>query len=215
MSFFGFYSDTYGNLSEFHPFKNGSADSSGVRTVSKGTSGGGNRVRGGATHRVYPPHLKMNKCPSEKFIFQPSIFMGDCTQNGHFLVPLDVVDVLLKNAMMVTMDFYGKWKGNFTSYIWMLWEKHSTQSFFFSPWYWMQGTTWGNGLGTTIQDVFGGHGGWSKDHSAWSEVGFSLFFVRVFKVSIFFLRVFFSKGWDEVGDGVACNKAYIYLFGSR
>ena len=41
------------------------------------------------------------------------------------------------------------------------------------------------------------------------------FFVRVFKVSIFFLRVFFSKGWDEVGDGVACNKAYIYLFGSR
>ena len=55
--------------------------------------------------------------------------MGDCTQNAHFLVPLDVVDVLLKNAMMVTMDFYGKWKGNFTSYIWMLWEKHSTQSF--------------------------------------------------------------------------------------
>ena len=150
-----------------------------------------------------PPHLKMNKCPSEKFIFQPSIFMGDCTQNGHFLVPLDVVDVLLKNAMMVTMDFYGKWKGNFTSYIWMLWEKHSTQSFFFSPWYWMQGTTWGNGLGTTIQDVFGGHGGWSKDHSAWSEVGFSLFFVRVFKVSIFFFESFFFQrvGW---GGGWGC-----------
>lgn len=215
MSFFGFYSDTYGNLSEFHPFKNGSADSSGVRTVSKGTSGGGNRVRGGATHRVYPPIWKWTNVPQKSsssnhqfsweivhkmVTFWSHLMLLMCCWRMQWWLPW----ISMGNGKVIshhTSGCYGKSIAHKVSCLVLGTECKVRR----------EATDLEQQSRTFLEDMGVGQKITLRDRRLVSHFflfGFSRF-------PFFFLRVFFSKGWDEVGDGVACNKAYIYLFGSR